>query len=150
MMATFANGGSIYQPFLVAESRRFGEEAEHLGGPRMVAHLVLSDFSMNLVRRGVTEVVRSGTGVAAKLKDFDVAGKTGTAQVPKGKEHGWFIAYAPVENPRVACASGVEHGGHGGKAAALNWRMTFWRWPWDRQKRSSRRKKKWRGIESQR
>jgi len=118
MMATFANGGSIYQPFLVTESRRFGEEPEHLGGPRMVAHLALSDSSLSIVRQGVTEVVRSGTGIAAKLRDFDVAGKTGTAQVPKGKEHAWFIAYAPLENPQVACAIVVEHGGHGGSIAA--------------------------------
>jgi penicillin-binding protein 2 len=118
MMATFANGGSIYQPFLVMESHRFGEEPEHLGGPHMVAHLALSDSSLTLLRKGLTQVVRSGTGVAAKLVDFDVAGKTGTAQVPKGKEHGWFVAYAPVQNPQVACAVVVEHGGHGGSVSA--------------------------------
>jgi penicillin-binding protein 2 len=58
-----------------------------------------------------------------------VAGKTGTAQVIAQKEqgkklsgltqdHAWFIAYAPVENPRIAVAVLVEHGGHGGGAAA--------------------------------
>jgi penicillin-binding protein 2 len=58
-----------------------------------------------------------------------VAGKTGTAQVIAQKipgrklsentqDHAWFIAYAPVDDPKIAVAVLVEHGGHGGGAAA--------------------------------
>jgi penicillin-binding protein 2 len=61
-----------------------------------------------------------------------VAGKTGTAQVikeaqgvrvkenagpEKYRDHGWFMAFAPVDHPRIAVACIVEHGGHGGSSA---------------------------------
>ena len=47
-----------------------------------------------------------------------VAGKTGTAEVPKGDPHAWFVAYAPAEAPQLAIAVIVEHGGAGADAAA--------------------------------
>ena len=67
----------------------------------------------------------------ATTGDFTVAGKTGTAQVykhsagidadelPKAeRDHAWFVGYAPVDQPRIAFAVVVEHGGHGGTSAA--------------------------------
>jgi penicillin-binding protein 2 len=86
------------------------------------------------VRGGLADVVQlpSGTGGAARSKLVAVAGKTGTAQVVEMKgaylkseqlsyfnrDHAWFVSYAPVENPQIAVAVLVEHGGHGGSAAA--------------------------------
>jgi len=58
---------------------------------------------------------------------FDVAGKTGTAQVVARKSYGkeedfednaWFVGFAPYRNPEIVVAAFVEHGGHGGTAAA--------------------------------
>jgi penicillin-binding protein 2 len=76
-------------------------------------------------------VVNDGTAKAARLPNIQVAGKTGTAQVvaidrdnPKRKrargmqDHAWFVAYAPADDPQVAVAVLVEHGGHGGSEAA--------------------------------
>ena len=76
-------------------------------------------------------VVNDGTAKAARLPNIQVAGKTGTAQVvaidrdnPKKKQarskedHAWFVAYAPADDPQVAVAVLVEHGGHGGSEAA--------------------------------
>jgi len=62
----------------------------------------------------------------------EIAGKTGTAQVVEMKsayvkteqlayfnrDHAWFVAYAPAQNPKIALVTLVEHGGHGGDAAA--------------------------------
>ncbi|MBF0517193.1 MAG: penicillin-binding protein 2 [Nitrospirae bacterium] len=70
-----------------------------------------------------------GTGKDAKSKIVQISGKTGTAQVIAGRlkseqqkerhrDHAWFIAYAPSEHPEIALAVIVEHGGHGGSAAA--------------------------------
>jgi penicillin-binding protein 2 len=118
VVSMVANGGSLWQPYLVSESQRFGQFVEHLGGPRMVNHIALSEKSLSLVREGLVEVVRHGTGVAAQIQGIDVAGKTGTAQVSKGKDHAWFVAYAPAEKPEVACSVVVEHGGHGASVAA--------------------------------
>jgi penicillin-binding protein 2 len=76
-------------------------------------------------------VVQQGTGHAAALPGISVCGKTGTAQVvghgnlskeeEKKEEnvpHAWFVAFAPCEDPQIAMAVLVEHGGYGGAAAA--------------------------------
>ena len=75
-----------------------------------------------------------GTGHQARLKNVVVSGKTGTAQVVSMKDskdidpdekipysfrdHAWFIAFAPYENPDIAVSIIIEHGGHGGETAA--------------------------------
>ncbi len=71
-----------------------------------------------VIHRAMRRVVTRGTGQAAHLEEMTVAGKTGTAQNPHGKDHAWFVAFAPYEQPEVALAVLVEHGGHGGSAAA--------------------------------
>ncbi len=59
-----------------------------------------------------------GTGYGtSNLPDIRIAGKTGTAQAGTGGDHAWFAGFAPAENPRVAFAVIVEHGGHGGEVA---------------------------------
>jgi len=59
-----------------------------------------------------------GTGGQARIDSITVAGKTGTAQNPHGKDHALFICFAPVEAPRIAVAVLVENAGHGSTAAA--------------------------------
>ena len=70
-----------------------------------------------------------GTGAAARLDEVKVAGKTGTSQVVKirdskgqvpyqYRDHALFVAFAPYSNPEVAVAVVIEHGEHGGAAAA--------------------------------
>ena len=62
-------------------------------------------------------VVTDGTA-AGVFPDMSVAGKTGSAQLEFGKPHSWFVGFAPVDNPSVAFACIIEHGGHGRTAAA--------------------------------
>jgi len=59
-----------------------------------------------------------GTAGIARLADVDVGGKTGTAQNPHGKDHAWFVCFAPVENPQIALAVFVENSGFGGAVSA--------------------------------
>ena len=59
-----------------------------------------------------------GTAHRAQLEGITVAGKTGTAENPHGKEHAWFACFAPAENPKIALAVLVENAGHGGDIAA--------------------------------
>jgi len=77
--------------------------------------------------RATAGIRRVGTGTRAAVKGFDVAGKTGTAQVVARKSYGkeedfednaWFVGFAPYRNPEIVVAAFVEHGGHGGTAAA--------------------------------
>ncbi|HHM24352.1 MAG TPA: hypothetical protein ENJ23_04845 [Bacteroidetes bacterium] len=76
--------------------------------------------AFDVVREGMRLVVEgdAGTGKAARVPGIHVAGKTGTAQNPHGKDHAWFIGFAPFENPRVAVVVLVENGGSGGAVAA--------------------------------
>ncbi len=75
-------------------------------------------------------VVAEGTGWRARLPGVEVAGKTGSAQVVAKSRlektptataiipHGWFVAFAPADHPRIALAVLVEHAGSGGEGAA--------------------------------
>lgn len=69
------------------------------------------------VRSAMREVVTSGTGKAANLRGLAICGKTGTAQVPGGKDHAWFTCFAPEKNPSLVVTVLVEHGGFGAKSA---------------------------------
>ena len=68
------------------------------------------------MRRVVNE--SGGTGSAARLTDIVVCGKTGTVQNSQGQDHSVFIAFAPIENPKIALAVFVENAGNGGTWAA--------------------------------
>ena len=57
--------------------------------------------------------VDHGTSTTAKMKDYIVCGKTGTAQNPHGKDHSVFVAFAPRNNPKIAVAVLIENGGWG-------------------------------------
>jgi penicillin-binding protein 2 len=75
---------------------------------------------LDVVLAGLKAVIASGTGGATKLGAVEVAGKTGSAEAPPAgsKTHAWFCCYAPADRPRIAICCFVEHGGHGGTAAA--------------------------------
>ncbi len=67
---------------------------------------------------GMRKVVFGGTASIVALKDYAVAGKTGTAQNPHGDSHSWFICFAPYENPEIAMVVLVENKGSGSAHAA--------------------------------
>ncbi len=72
------------------------------------------------LRKGLYDVVnvKGGTGYRTVRSDLvTIAGKTGTAQAGRGGDHAWFAGFAPYENPQIAFAVVIEHGGHGGAAA---------------------------------
>jgi penicillin-binding protein 2 len=68
------------------------------------------------MRRVVNEA--GGTGSRARMNDIIVCGKTGTVQNPQGEDHSVFIAFAPMDNPKIAVAVIVENAGWGGSWAA--------------------------------
>jgi penicillin-binding protein 2 len=67
------------------------------------------------MRRAVTD---GGGKFYVNMPDIEVAGKTGTAQNPHGNDHGWYIGFAPYQNPTIAVAVIVENGGFGSVSAA--------------------------------
>lgn len=83
-------------------------------------NLKIKPEHLNVVLQGLKDVVASGTGGATRLGNVQVAGKTGSAEAPPigSRTHAWFACYAPADKPRIAVCAFVEHGGHGGSAAA--------------------------------
>ncbi|MCA1616261.1 MAG: penicillin-binding protein 2 [Acidobacteria bacterium] len=86
----------------------------------------MSEANHRFVVEGMWQVVNAGgTGGAIKIDGFDVAGKTGTAQVVslgkdvgENKDHSWFVSYAPAHKPEIAMVALIENVGFGGKFAA--------------------------------
>ncbi len=79
---------------------------------------VCNAASARRLRTMMRDAVVNGTGRAANVPGLSVAGKTGTAQTPRGEDHSWFVCIAPFDAPRIALAVVIEHGGSGSSAAA--------------------------------
>jgi penicillin-binding protein 2 len=140
--ATLANNGVAHRPHLVKEIR--GAQAKD---NRVIASPPLADLKINpehldLVKRAMAAVTQpGGTAVAASAgAEYHIAGKTGTAQVvgmkqgekydaskidERHRDHAWFIAFAPAEQPKIALVVLAENGGHGGGTAAPIARKVF-------------------------
>jgi penicillin-binding protein 2 len=134
MMATVANGGTLYRPRIVSKVESVNNGAVREYGPEKIRTIDIKPSTLEHVRNALADVVRSpaGTGGAARSNIVQIAGKTGTAQVVEMKggyvkseqlaylnrDHAWFVSYAPVENPQIAVVVMIEHGGHGASAAA--------------------------------
>lgn len=119
VIATIANGGTIYRPTtLLRVSSPAGKLLESFR-PHVVRKLPLKEKELALVREGLKRAVnsRSGTGQKARLDGVTIAGKTGTVQIgpdDNRRHHAWFIGYAPFEDPQIALAvllEGKESGG---------------------------------------
>lgn len=128
LMAAIANGGFLVTPHLATTSGPPTIETDGSTPVRPVfAHPEpqpipgLHAETLTAIRAGLYEVVNDPQGTAYKtvrLKDVAIAGKTGTAEVGGNRpDHAWFAGYAPADNPRVAFAVVVEHGGSGSKVA---------------------------------
>ena len=75
--------------------------------------------NFDIVKEGMFDVVQGhGTAINIRTPGLNIAGKTGTAQNPHGKEHAQFIGFAPFENPKIAVAVLVENVGYGATYAA--------------------------------
>jgi penicillin-binding protein 2 len=137
MIATLANGGTLYKPSIVLR-----REVLHTPTPMDMAPTILHQLRVPpqyvaAVQQGLWSVVNDprGTGKLARHEQIAIAGKTGTAQVvqlpdhdaspgrqqylpEQYRHHAWFVAYAPFEAPRIAVVVMIEHAGKGGSQFA--------------------------------
>lgn len=130
VIGTVANNGVSFRPRLVQAvmDRTTGRLQELPAVPR--GKLKVTRDHLALIKEALAGVVTEGTATRAKSQIVTIGGKTGTAQtaalrsgpekdIPKKlRDHAWFVAFAPVEAPRIAVAVLAEHMGHGGSAAA--------------------------------
>ncbi len=136
MISAVANGGTVMMPQVVrtvqgADGRVLATFESQSQGKVPASPATLAAVKDAL--RGVIHDPR-GTGQKARVPGVEAGGKTGTSQVVRMHErvkdkqassvayemrdHAWFVCFAPVEDPKVAVAVIVEHGGHGGAEAA--------------------------------
>jgi penicillin-binding protein 2 len=135
MTAAIANGGTRYKPMILESIKMADGRLIYQNEPQIMGKIPLNEQALELVRKGLWEVVNSDRGTArgSRLADIEFSGKTGTSQVVSRKQdetrsddempahlrpHAWFVAYAPSEAPKIAVAVLIEHGEHGSGAAA--------------------------------
>ena len=121
--ALLANGGIHYRPYLVERVVDNQGQTVLLAEPEVLHRMEVDEGHWQAVREGMARAVLPG-GTAARLADMTIpiAGKTGTAQVTTRESdiptHSLFVSYAPVEEPEIALAVFIRHGGLGGATAA--------------------------------
>jgi penicillin-binding protein 2 len=116
-----ANGGYVYRPSMLMLDNK----------PEPSGKVKIKEETLATVKKALFGVVNEngGTGWSARSSMVQICGKTGTAQVvglrkdskslsEMYRDHAWFVAFAPYEAPEIALSVMVEHGGHGGAAAA--------------------------------
>ena len=136
-VAAIGQGTKLFVPHLLKEIRPIGQpgQPDYSAGrgfepldpekqnPKMLA---IPEDIHHAVVEGMWSVVNAGgTGAAIRMAGFDIAGKTGTAQVVglgkdtgKNKDHSWFVSYAPAYKPEIAMIALIENSGFGGQHAA--------------------------------
>lgn len=135
LTSAVANSGIRYSPLIMHRVESAEGRIIARNEPKIIGKLPVSSQTLELVRKGLWEVVNSSKGTARgiRIKGIDISGKTGTAQVVGRKDdekedeenrafhlkpHAWFVAYAPSNNPQIAVSIIVEHGEHGSSKAA--------------------------------
>ena len=131
-ISALANGGTRVTPHLL-KAVDDGNGWKPMAAPAPKSQVTLKPDTIQAIRDGLWLVVNgAGTGGRARMQGYDISGKTGTAQVisiegakaAKGRttkdlrDNGWFVFFAPRDNPQISGAVFVEHGGHGGVTAA--------------------------------
>jgi penicillin-binding protein 2 len=127
MVSAIANGGTIYRPWVVRKIAALSGEVLDEYEPEPIRQVSIKPETLAFIRQAMLGVVDEGTGARSRVPGIPIGGKTGTAQVVrkgegKGhaelKDHGWFVSFAPVDNPQIAVVVLVENGGFGGLVAA--------------------------------
>jgi penicillin-binding protein 2 len=135
--AAIGNGGFLYKPFLVKKIEKRNGELIREFHPELKRKIEIPQEVFDAVKDGLYQVANAQGGtaiVSGHSKKVEISGKTGTAQVRafsdimrmkcenmpvKDRHHGWFVGYAPKENPEIAVAVIAEHGCHGAAAAPI-------------------------------
>lgn len=118
LFAGVANDGAMMEPYLVSEVTT--PEGKLIKNHEQILVKRIGDINeMTELKEMLREVVKTGTGRNASIRNVAVAGKTGTAENPSGKNHAWFAGFAPFEDPKIAVVVILEEeGSSGGSSAA--------------------------------
>lgn len=115
--AMLANDGTWHEPHLV-RGYRDTRTRNYVPLQYSSRTVPVSKKTFGIIKEAMKGVVTHGTGSLAQVPGITVAGKTGTAQNPHGKDHAWFICFAPADHPKIAIVVLVENAGFGGSISA--------------------------------
>jgi penicillin-binding protein 2 len=134
-MSTLANGGTRVTPHLLKQIDN-GTGWKTVPAPQPKSVVTIDPEKLGAIRDGMWQVVNGtgwATGQTAKVAGHDVVGKTGSSQVISAqgraaaanktarnlRDNGWFVFFAPKDDPKIAGVVFLEHGIHGGNAARV-------------------------------
>ena len=119
LTAALANGGTAYKPHLLKRyiSVETGKEV-YTYEKEPIIKLPLSKAKIQSLQKALRRVITHGTARKGAASSLNISGKTGTAQNVHGESHAWFTCYTTYQEEIIALTVFVEHGGHGGDAAA--------------------------------
>ncbi|MFM7774237.1 MAG: penicillin-binding protein 2 [Candidatus Kapaibacterium sp.] len=114
-----ANKGTYYQPHIV-RSYYYKDRSRMETNAHDSLNVPIDKKYFDVIQRGMFDVCNTpgGTATNVKVDGIQACGKTGTAQNPHGRDHSWFICYAPAVNPTIAMCVMVENAGFGATRAA--------------------------------
>lgn len=119
IMGEIAADGKRYKPYLVDRIVDVNGHVVKKFQPELQGQLDVEDRFIRLVQAGLHQVTKYGTAAFIFGRNYpvEIAGKTGTAENSQGRDHGWFVAYGPFDNPTIVVAVIVEQGGFGSQSA---------------------------------
>lgn len=107
-VAAIANGGTLYEPRTVSQIREADGRVLQRK-PQVIRERIADPEIIRIVREGMRQTVTEGTAMSLSGLSLSVAGKTGTAQFgTKEKTHGWFVSFAPFDDPKIAMIVLIE------------------------------------------
>ena len=119
IVSEVANGGIQYKPFIVSRIDNLDGTPYKIFAPEQTGTLEVSKSTLDLIREGMRNVAEESGTAGSLFAGFpvQVAGKTGTAENFSGRDHGWFVAFAPYDHPRIVIAVLTEQGGFGASSS---------------------------------
>lgn len=115
--ACIANDGVMMKPYFIKKIKNFEGEIVEDTEPEVLSNAVSQNYAKQ-VAEYMRAVVTEGTATALRYADYEVAGKTGTAQYgTEGFTHSWFVGFAPYKNPEVAICVIREGSENAGRSA---------------------------------
>lgn len=115
--ASLANGGYRVQPHIVSAVRQTDGEIQYTN-PEINKIEWIQSEDLEIIKEAMkAALLDGGSNYYGAIPGIEIAGKTGTAQNPQGESHGWFIAFAPADDPQIAIAVLMENSGFGSVSA---------------------------------
>ena len=126
VVSAVANGGDLYAPYLAAYASDAHGRVVKTFAPRIRRHVPVSAANLQLIREGMLGAIESPYGTANNvyIPGFHYAGKTGTAENfptvdnPMGRNHAWFVCFAPYDHPKIAVVVFMDQSGDFGAVNA--------------------------------